>query len=168
MIKVIGTVAAATLVAAFFANGLAKVALAGRDGRSAAAASKPEDVRPGQVSLRADSDGHFRVEARVGGRIVPMLVDTGATVVALSFEDGEKLGLIRRGDYMDVRMSTANGVAGAKRVTLQDVRIGSVKVDDVAAVVMSPGAMDGSLLGMSFLGRLRKVETGRGRMTFER
>lgn len=167
MLKVLLTVAAATFGAAFFAHGLLKVGFVGRDAKSAAAA-KPDDVRPGQVSLRADRDGHFRVEARVGGKIVPMLVDTGATVVALSYEDGEKLGLIRRGDYFDARMSTANGVASAKRVVLQDVRIGSVKVDDVTAVVMSPGAMDGSLLGMSFLGRLRRIETQRDRLVMER
>lgn len=166
MLKVILTVAAATFGAAFFAHGV-KLGVAGRDAKSAAAA-KSEDIRPGQVSLRAGPDGHFRVDARVGGKIVPMLVDTGATVVALSYEDGEKLGLIRRGDYFDARMSTANGTTSAKRVVLQDVRIGSVKVDNVSAVVMSPGAMDGSLLGMSFLGRLRRIETQRDRLVMER
>lgn len=53
-------------------------------------------------------------------------------------------------------------------MVLRDVRIGSVKVDDVAAVVLSPGAMDGALLGMSFLGRLRRLETARDRLVMER
>lgn len=127
-----------------------------------------EDVRAGTVSLKADRDGHFRVDATVGGRKVPMLVDTGATVVALSYETGQSLGLIAGGDRFDATVSTANGTVGAKRVMLRDVRIGSVRVEDVAAVVMSPGAMDGALLGMSFLGRLRRLETARDRLTMER
>lgn len=122
----------------------------------------------GTTTIRADEDGHFRVDATIGGRRVPMLVDTGATVVALSFEIGQQLGLASNGDRFDARVSTANGSVGAKRVVLRDVRIGSVKLDDVSAIVMSPGAMDGALLGMSFLGRLRKLETARDRLVMER
>lgn len=166
MLKVLFTVGAATLGAAVLANGM----LAGVSGRQAKTVTleKPQDDRPGQISLRADPDGHFRVEARIGTKIVPMMVDTGATVVALSFEEGRRLGLVDAADRYDARVSTANGTVGAKRVVLQDVRVGSVKVDDVAAVVLSPGAMDGALLGMSFLSRLRKVETSRGRLVMER
>lgn len=122
----------------------------------------------GSVSIRADADGHFRVEAAVGSRRVPMLVDTGATVVALSYENGQKLGLVSASDRFDARVTTANGSVGAKRVVLRDVTIGSVRVTDVPAVVLSQGAMDGALLGMSFLGRLRKLETSRDRMVMER
>ena len=131
-------------------------------------AQKLEERNLGVVSLRADPDGHFRVDATIGGRRVPMLVDTGATVVALSYEQGQSLGLVSASDRFEARVSTANGSVGAKRVVLRDVRVGSVKIDDVAAVVMSPGAMDGALLGMSFLGRLRRLETGRDRMVMER
>ncbi|MFL1875565.1 TIGR02281 family clan AA aspartic protease, partial [Hansschlegelia beijingensis] len=104
----------------------------------------------------------------IGGRRVPMLVDTGATVVALSFEQGEALGLVSGGDRFDARVATASGSVGAKRVVLRDVRIGSVKVLDVPAVVLTRGAMNENLLGMSFLGRLRRVETARDRLTLER
>lgn len=133
-----------------------------------AARAAPEEPRPGFVALKSDDDGHFRVDALVGGRRVPMLVDTGATVVALSHEIGEQLGLVSAQDRYDARVSTANGSVGAKRVVLREVRVGSVGVTEVAAVVLSPGAMDGALLGMSFLGRLRKLETSRDRMTMER
>lgn len=130
--------------------------------------SRTPEARPGSVTLRADDDGHFRVDATIGGRRVPMLVDTGATVVALNYEQGEALGLVSGGDRFDLRVGTANGAIGAKRVVLRDVRIGSVQVQDVAAVVLAEGAMDGNLLGMSFLGRLRRLETQRGRMTLAR
>lgn len=131
-------------------------------------AAKVEQETPGRVVLRADDDGHFRVDATIGGRRAPMLVDTGATVVALSYDTGRELGLISGGDRFDLRVSTANGAVGAKRVVLRDVRIGSVQIRDVAAVVLSEGAMDGALLGMSFLGRLRRMETSGGRMILER
>ncbi|WP_245479758.1 retropepsin-like aspartic protease family protein [Hansschlegelia zhihuaiae] len=158
-----------TVGAAYMATGLIEDALPARPERTAAAPpSRLEEARPGHVSLSAGPDGHFRVDATIGGRRVPMLVDTGATVVALSYENGESLGLVSGGDRFDARVATANGSVGAKRVVLRDVRIGSVKVDDVAAVVLSPGAMDGALLGMSFLGRLRRIESARDRLVLER
>jgi aspartyl protease family protein len=127
-----------------------------------------EQEQPGRVVLRADSDGHFRVEATIGGRRVPMLVDTGATVVALSYEHAATLGLVSGGDRFDIPVSTANGSVAARRVVLRDVRIGSVRVPDVSALILKPGAMDGSLLGMSFLGRLRRMESSPDRLVLER
>lgn len=126
------------------------------------------EEKTGVVTLRADDDGHFRVDATIGGRPVPMLVDTGATLVALNYEQAEALGLISGGDRFDLRVSTANGSVGARRVVLRDVRVGSVQVPDVPAIVLSEGAMDGNLLGMSFLGRLRRIETTREKLTMER
>jgi aspartyl protease family protein len=131
-------------------------------------AAKPAaDVGRGSVILNADRDGHFRVEATIAGRRVPMMVDTGATVVAMSYEQAETLGLVRSGDRFDVPVSTANGTSAAKRVVLRDVRVGSIVVRDVTALVMRPGVMDGNLLGMSFLGRLKRMESSRGRLTLE-
>jgi aspartyl protease family protein len=167
VIKMVATAGAVMVFAAWAATDM----LSGARPRLEAkrlAPSHVEEPRPGQVSLAAGPDGHFRVDATVGGRRVPMLVDTGATVVALSYEIGEELGLVSGADRFDARVSTANGSVGAKRVVLRDVRVGSVKVDDVAAVVLSPGAMDGALLGMSFLGRLRRMETARDRLVLER
>lgn len=167
MLKTVLLSAALIVAAAYVATGKLGEALRAPSPQQPVA-QKIEEKNLGVVSLRADADGHFRVDATIGGRPVPMLVDTGATVVALSYEQGQQLGLISASDRFDARVSTANGQVGAKRVVLRDVRVGSVKIDDVAAVVMSPGAMDGALLGMSFLGRLRRLETGRDRMVMER
>lgn len=167
MLKFVLLAAGLSVGAAWFAADQIRAPLSARGG-SAMALTAPDEPRPGSVSLRADRDGHFRVDAMVGGRRVPMMVDTGATVVALSHEIGEELGLVSGSDRYDARVSTANGSVGAKRVVLREVRIGSVGVPEVAAVVLSPGAMDGALLGMSFLGRLRRLETERDRMTMER
>lgn len=122
----------------------------------------------GVLTLRAGPDGHYRTEALISGRRVPVLVDTGASVVALSYEQGQALGLVSGGDRFDVIVSTANGQVGAKRVVLREVRLGSIIVRDVAALVLTRGAMDGNLLGMSFLSRLRRMEANAGRLTLER
>ena len=167
MIKAVLFAALLTVAAAWLATSGLRDRLIPPTAAPTATRAVVEDA-PGTATLRADADGHFRVDATVGGRRVPMMVDTGATVVALSFEIGQQLGLATNGDRFDVRVSTANGSVGAKRVVLRDVRIGSVKVDDVSAIVMSPGAMDGALLGMSFLGRLRRFETARDRLVMER
>ncbi|MFC3695339.1 retropepsin-like aspartic protease family protein [Chenggangzhangella methanolivorans] len=168
MIKVVLLAAGLSVAAAWLAADGIRAALPGAPSAPLAARATLEEPRAGTATLRADADGHFRVDATVGGKRVPMLVDTGATVVALSHEIGEQLGLVSGLDRYDARVSTANGSVGAKRVVLRDVRVGSVKVDEVAAVVLAPGAMDGALLGMSFLGRLRRLETSRDRLTMER
>ncbi|MBM7851667.1 aspartyl protease family protein [Methylopila capsulata] len=133
-----------------------------------AAPTAPAASDGGVLTLRAGPDGHYRTEALISGRRVPVLVDTGASVVALSYEQGQALGLVAGGDRFDVTVSTANGQVGAKRVVLRDVRLGSIIVRDVAALVLTRGAMDGNLLGMSFLSRLRRMEANAGRLTLER
>ncbi|MFD1331546.1 TIGR02281 family clan AA aspartic protease [Methylopila musalis] len=133
-----------------------------------AKAVTPERDAGRTVTLHADRDGHFRAEAMIGGRRAPMLVDTGATVVAFSYEYGRDLGLISGGDRFDLTVSTANGQVGARRVVAPEIRIGSIRVADVQAVVLAPGAMDGNLLGMSFLSRLTRMESSRERLVLER
>lgn len=170
MLKTVIVASAVMVGAAYMAGDALKAGLTGAGAKPTPTAlrAEPEQTNAGSVSLRADADGHFRVEASIGSRKVPMLVDTGATVVALSFENGQRLGLISAADRFDARVTTANGSVGAKRVVLRDVTIGSVRVTDVPAVVLSQGAMDGALLGMSFLGRLRRLETARDKLVMER
>ena len=91
-------------------------------------APPPSTGGPVRVALAADRRGHFQVDLSVNGRTIEALVDTGASVVALTYEDGRSLGLIRPGDKMDVKMQTANGVASGKRVVLANVRLGSISV----------------------------------------
>jgi aspartyl protease family protein len=90
-------------------------------------------------------------------------VDTGASAVALSYEDASRIGLKPRNLKYDVKVSTANGEGRAARVMLREVEIGSVRVQNVEGLVLQEGALRGTLLGMSFLGRLRsfKIEDGK-------
>ena len=120
-----------------------------------------------RVTLRADSRGHFQTEAAINGRPVPVMVDTGATSVALRHEDATSLGVrpLLPTDYT-VPIATANGTAKAARVTLAEVRIGDVRVKNVEALVMPERALGTNLLGMSFIKRLKNVELAGGRLTF--
>jgi aspartyl protease family protein len=116
------------------------------------------DLGGRSVALRADGRGHFEAEAQVNGRPLDVLVDTGASSVVLRYEDAQRLAL--RIDPNDFRfpVSTANGVAKAARITLADVRIGDVRVQNVDAMVMPRGLLGANLLGMSFIKRLGRFE----------
>lgn len=125
------------------------------------------ETRGRMVTLRADPRGHFQAEAAINGRPIAVMVDTGATSVALRHEDAFQLGLraLLPSDYT-VPIATANGTARAARVTLGEVRIGDVRVKNVEALVMPDKALGTTLLGMSFIKRLSNVELAGGRLTF--
>lgn len=106
-----------------------------------------------QLMIRAGQGGHFFVTAYVNGREIDFLVDTGASTVALSREDAAALGFHPHNlDFSHV-YRTANGIARAAPVTLNEIMIEHLSVYDVDAAVME-GEMGHSLLGMSFLNRL--------------
>jgi aspartyl protease family protein len=119
------------------------------------------------VSVPRDQFGHFRTEGRIDGRQVAFLIDTGATVIALTADDAASLGIHPGNSEYTVLLKTANGVAHAAPTTLDMVEIGDIMVRDVPAVVMPDGALSENLLGMSFLSRLRHFEYSEGRMVLE-
>lgn len=111
-------------------------------------------VAPGAALLSRGSDGHFTAIAEVQGRRVPMLVDTGATLVSLPFEDAKRAGVdVGRLEFVQEVM-TANGVAFAAPIILDEVAIGDIRLRNVRASVAQPGRLSTALLGMSFLSRL--------------
>ena len=114
------------------------------------------------TEINADANGHFFATAEINGHDIAVLVDTGATAVALSYEDAADAGLSPGSLTFNVPVSTANGVTQAARVKLDRVAIDGLEVEDVDAMVLPEGALRGTLLGMSFLGRLSgfKVEDG--------
>jgi len=121
----------------------------------APAVSTPAVGKDAQV-LRA-ADGHYWAEATIDGRAVRVLVDTGASVVALTREDALRLGMhLSPGDF-DQTVQTASGPARATDVTLASVSIAGARVEDVQALVVEQG-LSQSLLGMSYLGRLSAFE----------
>lgn len=119
------------------------------------------------VELKAGAHGHFFSRIHVNGRAVQAMVDTGASIVALTYEDARNAGVhIRDSDYTH-RVSTANGVARVALVTLDSVAIEDIMVRDVRAAVAEPGKLTKTLLGMSFLGQLRRAEMSRGTLVLE-
>ena len=117
----------------------------------------------GSTEIRADALGHFLTTAYIEHEPIKVLVDTGASLVALSYEDAEEAGLRPWTLTFDLPINTANGQVEAARVMLDRVEIDNLLVRDVEAVVLPKGAFDGTLLGMSFLNKLSgfKVEDGR-------
>ena len=122
-------------------------------------------TQPGRtVTLSPNNFGHYIVEADVSGTSVELLTDTGATYVALNYETALKLGFTAQTLHFTSRSSTANGIARVAPVTLDYVRIGSILVREVKAVIAEPGKMAQNLLGMSFINRLSGFELRGGRL----
>jgi aspartyl protease family protein len=121
-----------------------------------------------EYSIRADSRGHFYDNAMMNGQQVRVLVDTGASTVALSYEDASSLLIFPLESEFTITVNTANGAARAAPVRLREVQLGSIKLYDVDALVAERGVMQGSLLGMTFLSRLSHVEMGSGSLTLRR
>ena len=125
---------------------------------------KPGVELGGAVTVLADRRGHFLVEPVIEGQRVQMLIDTGASAVALSHEDAVKAGIRVAPSDFTVPVNTANGVTQAAPIRIGEIQIGDITVRDVEALVARPGAMKVSLLGMTFLKRLGGFEIAQGRL----
>jgi len=137
---------------------------------TASSAATPAPAMPAggrSFSVRRDSRGHFHVEARVDGRRMNFVVDTGATVIAIPEREAARLGVHpARRDYT-AQIKTANGTIHGAPTRLAMVEVGGIVVRDVVAVVMPNEALSENLLGMSFLSRLRRFEFADGRLVLE-
>ncbi len=104
-----------------------------------------------EIVLPVGPGGHFMAQGAINGRAVQFMVDTGATSISLSEDEAKRIGLDFQNGERGVS-STANGPVAVHNVTLSAVRVGSVEVANVRAVVV-PAAMPYILLGNSFLSR---------------
>ena len=111
-----------------------------------------------EVILHKLSNGHFQAEVMINGQPIEMLIDTGASSIALSREDAERVGIIPENLTYSMTMITANGRARAAPVELGSVAIGPIVRRDVEATVAEEGKLDQSLLGMSFLETLGSMQ----------
>ena len=119
------------------------------------------------IEIRAGEQGHYVTTAIIEHMPVTVLVDTGASKVALSYEDAERVGLNPFALDFDQPVATANGLFKAAMVTLRRVEIENVVVHDVDGMVLPEGAMQGTLLGMSFLSRLSGFRMSDGTLYLE-
>lgn len=138
------------------------------DARTAAQSAQLESPTPQQqasssvVELKAGRNGHFNAEAEVNGRSIDVMVDTGATMIALTYEDAQRAGLSLNNSDFTQAVTTANGVARVAPVTLDRVSIGDITVRNVPAAVAERGRLKTSLLGMTFLSRLSRFDMRSG------
>lgn len=127
-----------------------------------------QNTRRNEHRVVADAVGQFSTDAEINGsRIYKMLVDTGATTVALSYEDASAVGVFPAPADYKFQVQTANGVARVAQVKLNDVRVGNLVVHDVDALVGERGALSSSLLGMTFLSKLSKFEVESGALVLK-
>jgi aspartyl protease family protein len=136
--------------------------------QSAAQSRDPEPTRSGHsMVLDSDRQGHFRVDARIDGRRLGFMVDTGASLVVLRETDAAEIGIRPMPVDYTATVSTANGKVKAAPAKLSRVEIGDIAVFDVTALVLPDEVLAQNLLGVSFLSKLRRYEYANGRMVLE-
>lgn len=129
-------------------------------GHAAVAAGSPSaGSGSGSVSLTADSAGHFITTGTINGMSMQFMVDTGASIIALSVDDAKRAGV----DYLAGsrgRVQTANGLAVVYFVKLDAVRVGDITLNNVDAGIIEGNKLPVALLGMSFLNRTEMRRSG--------
>lgn len=111
-----------------------------------------------QVIVYANQYGHYYVNTIIQGVSINFLIDTGATTVSLTRSDAEKLGIDLNQLNYSQKVSTANGVALSAPIKLDYIKINDIVVNNVSASVGKDDGLDKSLLGMSFLNKLRSFK----------
>ncbi len=132
----------------------------------AMAAAVPTIPRAGgldAVVILPDRDGQFQTAVEIEGQRLPVMIDTGATYVCLTFEDADRLGIRPLPADFKYVSNTANGPVAYARSEIAEIRLDQIAVHHVTAFVAPRGALFRTLLGMNFLSKLRgfKVEDGR-------
>jgi aspartyl protease family protein len=142
-------VAADSKIATLQIEGKTKQLYMGQAASVGAAASNATS----SVTLYSNAQGHFLSDCQINGATLKFLVDTGATTVALNSGDAKYANIdYKRGE--PIQVGTANGVVTAYRVTIANLKIGSITLSQVEASVLEGGSPSEVLLGMSALSRL--------------
>jgi aspartyl protease family protein len=164
--------AAALLAVGAFAARFADRAVEGHSDTQAAVvqpSNEPREPTSSGRSLMVESDrqGHYQVEARVEGRFIDFMVDTGASLVVLRESSAAQAGIRPQPrDYTAVAV-TANGKIKAAPAKIERIEVGGITVYDVPAMVLPDEALARNLLGVSFLSRLKRYEFANGRLVLE-
>ena len=112
-------------------------------------------------------DGHYWTDATINHAKLSLIVDTGASVVTLSYRDAKKLGIPYFDSDFSIPVNTAGGQTKMAPVRLERVTIGSIELYDVDALIAQDGLLSVSLLGMNFLNRLDRFEFDDQRLILE-
>ena len=112
-----------------------------------------------------DKSGHYFGTFKLTGRKAEALIDTGASAVAINLSTARKLGLNIRPSDMKQVVNTANGKARATIAMLDRVEVGRITIDQVQAIVLEDQALSTTLIGMTFLNRLKAFKVDAGTLT---
>ncbi len=112
-----------------------------------------QEVTGGETRIPLAQDGHFWLRAQVNGEPVDFMVDTGATLTALSPNSADRAGLVARKGGIPVMLNTANGSVAAQLATIEELRFGNVAARGLDAVI-APGLGETNVIGMNLLTRL--------------
>jgi aspartyl protease family protein len=113
-----------------------------------------QEVVGDEVRIPMAANGHFMANVTINGVRRRMLIDSGATVTALSPQTARQAGLQPDAGLLPVVLQTANGATKAQTTTIEEMRLGNIVARDLKAVV-SPALRDMDLLGMNFLSKLK-------------
>jgi aspartyl protease family protein len=121
----------------------------------------------GQIEVPQSPDGHYYLTLSIDGTPVRFVVDTGATAVVLSQRDAARIGIDPTGLAYLGRAQTANGSVKTASVRLTNVELGEIR-DATLPAEVNNGAMDGSLLGMTYLNRFETLKITDGKLILTR
>lgn len=113
-----------------------------------------QEVSGGETRIPMARDGHFWIDALVNGAPVRFMVDTGATLTAVSQSTAKAAGLEPRSGGLPVRLTTANGTVSAELTSIGEIRFGNVRAEGLDAVI-APNLGPMNVIGMNFLSRLQ-------------
>lgn len=133
--------------------------------KTVAADAAVDDGQPRDTVLEKRSNGHFYVDATVNGQLVNFVVDTGATVIALTVDDARRIGIPFSESGFTV---VAQGASGPVRG--QNITVASVSVDGKAVMDLEGAVLEGlgqSLLGQAYLSRISSVRMSGDYMTLK-
>lgn len=128
---------------------------AGQPVSAEAASAVPPLSAASKVRLDADVYHHYSSRFRINGRSTDGLIDTGATLVALNETTARRLGILPVHYQGKIAVNTANGPVTGSGVVIDRIEIGSIAVRNISAVVLPDTALGTTLIGMSFLSKLR-------------
>jgi aspartyl protease family protein len=118
--------------------------------------AQQNDGQAHETVLERESNGHFYVHAKVNGELVRFLVDTGASGVALTVEDAQRIGIPFDQNEFQYIGEGASGPIRGKPILLHEVDVDGKKVNDVSGAILEGSEL--SLLGQSYLSRMGEVQ----------
>ena len=166
-----------TLIPGFASDWLKTNGYMDSSGEASKAAWRPQSKQPatrasaavvsGRTVLKANKQGHFLTRAYINNKPIRVLVDTGATMIALSYDDAKRLGLKPKSSDFTKPVSTANGRTYFAPAKLKSVRIGKAEERNIPASIAPKGMLNITLLGMSYLKELKRFEISDGKLILE-